>query len=136
MNYSEHLQRKSPCNTNLVDLSSQIQQILPLKNGWHLLLDQGEDLSLIRQESWSFKSQRVITEVKVRSKSGLNSISLQSHGCQTDITDLFKLDCLKNQHGSIELILPLLIAPHYVVALQLQRHSILHFPMKLAITLI
>ena len=105
VNYYENLQRKSPCNTSLVDLRSQIQQISPLKNGWHLLLDQGEDLSLICHESWSFQNQRVITEVKVRSKNGLNSISLHSHGCQTDITDLFKLDYLKNQHSSIELIL-------------------------------
>ena len=105
VNYYENLQRKSSCNTSLVDLRSQIQQISPLNNGWHLLLDQGEDLSLIRHESWSFQNQRVITEVKVRSKNGLNSISLHSHGCQTDITDLFKLDYLKNQHSSIELIL-------------------------------
>ena len=55
--------------------------------------------------SLGLRKQRVITEVKVRSKNGFNSISLQSHGCQTDITYLFKLDFLKNQHGSIELIL-------------------------------
>ena len=101
----KNLRQKSPCNTTLVDLRSQIQQISLLKNGWHLLLDQGEDLSLICQESWSFRNQRVITEVKARCKNGFNSISLQSHGCQTDITYLFKLDCLKNQHGSTELIL-------------------------------
>lgn len=103
VNYYENLQRKSPCNTSLVDLRSQIQQISSLK-GWHLL-DQGEDLSFIRHESWSFKNQRVITEIKVRDENGFNSISLQAHGCQTYITDFFKFDCPENQQGRIELVL-------------------------------
>lgn len=101
--YYENLQRKSPCNTSLVDLRSQIQQISSLK-GWHLL-DQGEDLSFIRHESWSFKNQRVITEIKVRDENGFNSISVQAHGCQTYITDFFKFDCPKNHQGRIERLL-------------------------------
>ena len=59
----------------------------------------------------------------------------QSHGCQTDITYLFKLDRLKNQHGSTELILSIVNSSPLCRGITVT--EALHTtPMKVAITLI
>ena len=71
------------------------QRILPLKTGWHLVSEQAEHFCFARYEPWSFKNQRVVTEVKFAKEVESWVIILTSHGCQTDLTTFFQLECLE-----------------------------------------
>ncbi|KAL9980208.1 hypothetical protein ACROYT_G008763 [Oculina patagonica] len=97
-NFYLGLARKSPTTTE----ENQPIAETPLKPGWHLLNDQGGHLSFVRYEPWSFRKQRVVTEVRVA-----DSVSLTSHGCQIDLTNFFKQECLEKLPTSkrIEIIL-------------------------------
>ena len=92
-NYYSGLQRKS--SISLHDAIDENQPISLLKTGWHLVSDQGGQYSFARYEPWSFRNQRVVTEVKFAIKVESYSIILTSHGCQADLTTVFQLECLE-----------------------------------------
>lgn len=85
-NYYLGLARKSPTISDENQPISESQ----LKTGWHWLNDQGGHFSFARYEPWSYRKQRVVTEVRLA-----DTISLTSHGCQFDLTSFFELECFE-----------------------------------------
>jgi len=92
-NYYLGLTRKSP--TSLNDSTDENQRISQLKTGWHLVSDQGGNFTFARYEPWSFRKQRVVTEVRFVKEDESYSILLTSHGCQIDLTTVSQLECLE-----------------------------------------
>jgi len=91
-NYYLGLTRKS--STSLNDSIDEIQQISQ-KTGWHVVSDQGGHFTFARYEHWSFRKQRVVTEVKFAEEVESYSIVLTSHGCQIDLTTVLQLEYLE-----------------------------------------
>ena len=89
-NYYLGLTRKSPTSVNdSIDVNQWISQ---LKTGWHLVSDVGGHFTLARYESWSFRKQRVVTEVRFAKEVESTSILLTSHGCKIDLTTVSQLE--------------------------------------------
>ena len=108
-NFYLDLRLKSPV-VEKIDTNDLAEEIPPLKSGWHLVVDDRE-LSLIRHELWSFKNQRVTTEVRVEMQGESNSMhySIASHGNETDLKQFIDMDCLQKHTANEQIKMVLTI---------------------------
>ena len=67
-------------------LADRESEDIQLPEGWVKIVDRANKVSFLRHEKWSFKNQRVTTELSMQMKdSNELSYTISSHGCQIDI---------------------------------------------------